>query len=348
MRTRTLRIVLPLIAALAAGCTPEAAPKSGDPAAPAAPASPAPTGKTTVTIDGSSTVFPISAAIAEKFQEKNRGVRVTVGLSGTGGGFKKFGAGEIDISDASRPIKESEEKIAAEHGIGFIEIPVAFDGMSIVVNKNNRFVDHLTIAELKEIWALDGKFRKWKDVRPNWPDKPIVLYGPGTNSGTFDYFVEAVLGKDGKCRPDFTASEDDNVIVTGVSGDPDSLGYFGFAYYKENSEILRAVPIADGSKAPVMPSVETINNGTYSPLSRPIFIYVSDKASARGEVRSFVEFYLDHAAETSSEVGYVALPESVYAEAKKRFGASVTGSIFRTAEAGTDIEALMRASAKPE
>jgi len=346
---------LPLVLGLAAGCTSESSPKSGPAETPAtgtekgpAPETPKSSGRTTVTIDGSSTVFPISAAMAEKFQEANPGVRVTVGLSGTGGGFKKFGAGEIDISDASRPIKESEEKVAAEHGIGFIEIPVAFDGMSVVVNKNNRFVDHLTIAELKEIWARDGKFRKWKDVRPNWPDRPIVLYGPGTDSGTFDYFVEAVLGKDGECRPDFTASEDDNVIVTGVSGDPDSLGYFGFAYYQENAELLRAVPIADGSKSPVMPTIETINNGTYSPLSRPIFIYVSDKASARKEVRDFVHFYLDHAAETTAEVGYVPLPTSVYSEAKKRFGANVTGTIFRTAEAGTDIEALMKASAKTE
>lgn len=302
--------------------------------------------KLDISIDGSSTVFPITEAIAEEFRGVAPNVRVTVGVSGTGGGFKKFGAGEIDINDASRPIKELEEENAIANGIDYVEIPVAFDGISVVVNKSNAFVDHLSVAELREIWSRDGGARKWKDLRPEWPDKEIVLYGPGTDSGTFDYFVEAVLGKDGECRPDFSASEDDNVIVTGVSGDPDSLGFFGFAYYKENKDLLRVVPIQDGDGAPVTPSIETINNGTYTPLSRPIFIYVSNKASARPEVKQFVHFYLEQAPTLSELVGYVSLPAPVYAAAKERFDAQVTGSVFREAEAGVDIEQVMKSSVK--
>ncbi len=294
-----------------------------------------------VAIDGSSTVFPITEAVADEFRQKNASIRVTVGVSGTGGGFKKFCAGEIDINDASRPIKEKEEKIADENKIGYIELPVAFDGLSVVVNKANTFVDYLSIDELNQIWSRDGKFRTWKDVRPNWPDRPIKLYGPGTASGTFDYFVEAVLGKKGEPIP-FTSNEDDNVIVKGVAGDPDALGFFGYAYFAENQDRLNVVPIKHGDKDPVPPSLTTINNGTYSPLSRPIFIYVSAESRNRPEIQEFVNFYLDNAAQLSQAVGYVALPQPAYAAAKARFTGGVTGSIFRDAEAGTDIETLMQ------
>ncbi len=326
-----------LFAACLAGCTGSESSSQGSTS----------TADSRVSIDGSSTVFPITEAVAVEFRSVRPEIRVTVGVSGTGGGFKKFCIGETDLNDASRPIKEKEESIATASGIGFIELPIAFDGISVVVNKKNAFVDHLTVLELREIWSRDGKFRKWSDVRSNWPDRQIVLYGPGTASGTFDYFVEAVLGKGGECRPDFAASEDDNVIVTGVSGDEDGFGFFGFAYYQENKERLRVVPIAaEAGLAPVTPSIETINNGTYTPLSRPIFIYVSDIAAKRDAVRSFVHFYLDNAANLSREVGYVPLPAPVYSSARERFDGGVTGTIFRTAKAGTDIEALMRRAAQ--
>ena len=230
----------------------------------------------TVSLDGSSTVYPISEAIAEEFLSVAPRVRVTVGVSGTGGGFKKFLSREIDINDASRTIKNSEVEEARANGIDYLEIPVAFDGLSVVVNPNNTWVDHLTVDELRMIWQPGSMVDSWDDIRPNWPQLPIRLYGPGTDSGTFDYFTEAVNGESGASRPDYTASEDDNVLVQGISGDENALGFFGYAYYIENQENLKIVPIDDGN-GPVAPTARSINEGTYSPLSRPIFVYLNTK-----------------------------------------------------------------------
>lgn len=281
----------------------------------------------TVHIDGSSTVFPITEAMAEEFQKIHRGVRVTVGISGTGGGFKKFAAGETDISDASRVIKSKEMTKAEENNITYVELPVAFDGISVLVNPKNDWVDHMTVEELRKIWQPGSTVQKWSDIRPVWPDRPITLYGPGTDSGTFDYFTGAINGKEQACRPDFTASEDDNVLVQGIAGDVNSLGFFGFAYYVENKSRLKIVPI-DAGNGPVVPSEVTINDGTYQPLSRPIFIYVSVASAKRPEVKEFVEFYLQNAAQLSAEVGYVALPEEAYQHGMKRFETLKTGSSF--------------------
>jgi phosphate transport system substrate-binding protein len=278
-------------------------------------------------IDGSSTVFPITEAVAEEFQKVNPGVRVMVAISGTGGGFKKFTAGETDISDASRPIKHAEMEKAKEKGIGFIEMPIAYDGISVVVNPNNHFVDYLTTEELKRIWQPGSTVQSWSDVRPDWPDKPIKLYGPGTDSGTFDYFTGAINGKEQACRSDFTASEDDNVLVQGVAGDEDALGFFGFAYYEENTSRLKLVPV-DAGTGPVAPSQRTIIDGTYAPLSRPIFIYARREAADRPEVTAFVKYYITHAPQLVREVGYVPLPSAVYALSMKRFDQRVTGSVL--------------------
>jgi phosphate transport system substrate-binding protein len=294
----------------------------------------------TIALDGSSTVFPISEAVAEEFQREHPDVRVTVGISGTGGGFKKFTIGEIDINDASRTIKSSEVEAAAENNIEYIELPVAFDGISIVVNPSNTFVDALTVEELNRIWEPASKVQRWSDVRAGWPNRPITLYGPGTDSGTFDYFTETINGASGACRADFTASEDDNVLVQGVSGDPNALAFFGFAYYAENQSRLQVVPIDPGSGA-VAPSTTTINNGTYSPLSRPIFIYVSTAAAERPEVQAFVRFYLENAAALVGEVGYVALPDRVYELALARFENRVTGSPFSGETAGKTLEEIL-------
>jgi len=295
----------------------------------------------TVRIDGSSTVFPISEAVAEEFQRAHRDVRVTVGISGTGGGFKKFTVGETDINDASRPIKESEVEMAAANAIEYIELPVAYDGISVVVNPANTFVDALTVAELARIWEPGSSVERWSDVRASFPDQRISLYGPGTDSGTFDYFTEAINGESGACRPDFTASEDDNVLVQGVAGDPNALAFFGYAYYAENTERLKVVPIDPGDGA-VAPSDVTINNGTYRPLSRPIFIYVSTAASQRPEVQAFVRFYLENAAALVGEVGYVPLPDRVYELALERFENQVAGSVFAGAEPGASMEELLQ------
>jgi phosphate transport system substrate-binding protein len=281
----------------------------------------------TVSLDGSSTVFPISEAVAEEFLAVQPRVRVTVGVSGTGGGFKKFLAGEIDINDASRPIKMKEVDKANEMGIGYIELPVAYDGLSVVVNKKNTWVDHLTVAELSKIWQPGSTVTNWSDVRAGWPEMKIRLYGPGTDSGTFDYFTETINGKSGASRPDYTANEDDNALVQGISGDEGSLGYFGYAYYAANQDKLKLVPI-DGGKGPISPTQTTINNGTYAPLSRPIFIYVRPDALDRKEVRAFVDFYIDSAAMLASEVGYIPLPDAVYAGAKKRIEVRELGTAY--------------------
>lgn len=265
----------------------------------------------TIEIDGSSTVFPITQAVAEEFQKSHPDVRVNVGISGTGGGFKRFAAGETDISDASRPIKDSEAQTAADNGVEYVEFQVAIDGLSVVVNKDNTWVDYLTVEELDMIWNPNSTVFSWNDIREEWPDQPIHLYGPGTDSGTFDYFTEVVVGEVDASRADFTASEDDNVLVQGIAGDTYALGYFGYAYYVENTDMLKIVPIDSGS-GPVTPSDATINAGQYTPLSRPLFIYVSKAALARAEVKSFVRFYMENAIQLVTEVGYTPYPSSVY------------------------------------
>jgi phosphate transport system substrate-binding protein len=304
----------------------------------------------TISIDGSSTVYPITEAVAEEFQRANPGVKVTVGISGTGGGFKKFGRGETDISDASRPIKESEAKDAESAVGGFIELPVAFDALSVVVNPKNDWANDITVAELKKLWepAAQGKIMKWNQIRPSWPDRPIKLYGAGSDSGTFDYFTDAVMGKEGESRGDYTASEDDNVLVQGVSSDPGALGYFGLAYYLENQAKLKALPVDDGvaenGAGAVQPTAENVLSGEYQPLARPIFIYVSMKATDRPELQKFVEFYLERASEFAKEVGYVTLPTEVYELAKQRFSSRTLGSVFKGgSQVGVKLEEVMKA-----
>lgn len=266
-----------------------------------------------VMIDGSSTVFPISEAMAEEFQIANRGVRVTVGISGTGGGFKKFCSGETDISDASRQIKQSEIDLCRENGIEAIEIPVAWDGLTVVRNPANDWATCMTVDELKRVWQPGSSITNWNQIRPEWPDEEIKLYGPDTDSGTFDYFTKAIVGEEDASRDDYTASADDNVLVVGVAGDRGSLGYFGFAYYEESSDILGAVAVDNGNGC-VLPDRETIENGTYDPLSRPMFIYTKAQALAKPQVRAFLQFYLDNATVLVAEVGYVPLAEQRYAE----------------------------------
>ncbi len=274
----------------------------------------------TVSLDGSSTVYPISEAIAEEFLAVAPRVRVTVGVSGTGGGFKKFLAEETDINDASRTIKESEMMEAESKGINYLEIPVAFDGLSVVVNPNNTWVDYLTVEELQQIWQPGSMVDSWDDIRPEWPAEPIRLYGPGTDSGTFDYFTEAINGESGASRPDYTASEDDNVLVQGISGDENSLGFFGYAYYVENQDKLKIVPV-DGGNGPIAPTATTINDGTYAPLSRPIFIYLNTASLARPEVRTFVDFYIDNAGAMANEVGYIELTADMYQDSREKVAA---------------------------
>jgi phosphate transport system substrate-binding protein len=276
-----------------------------------------------IKIDGSSTVFPISEAVAEEFRAVQPKVRVSIGVSGTGGGFKKFVAGDIDINNASRHIKEGEKEKAKAANIDYLELAVAYDGLSIIVNKDNDFVDYITVAELKKIWEPGSTVSKWSQVRDEWPDKEIKLYGPGADSGTFDYFTKAINGKEGASRPDYAASEDDNVIVNGVSGDLYSLGFFGFAYYEANKDKLKIVPV-DGGKGPIAPTVTTINNGTYAPLSRPVFIYVSVPSLAEETVQVFVKFYIDNAADLAQQVGYIPLPVSEYSDVKSRLEKQLT------------------------
>ncbi|MAR29358.1 MAG: phosphate ABC transporter substrate-binding protein [Candidatus Marinimicrobia bacterium] len=281
-----------------------------------------------VKVDGSSTVFPITEAVAEEFGKVHPKVRVTVGISGTGGGFKKFCTGEIDINDASRHIKGKEIDKAKANNIEYIEIPVAYDGLSVVVNKNNNFIDYLTVDELNAIWKANSTMKLWSDVRSEWPSKPIKLYGPGTDSGTFDYFKEAIIGKKKNIRPDFTKSEDDNVLVTGVAGSQYSLGFFGYAYYIENKNKLKVVPI-DGGDGPVSPTEKTINDGSYSPLSRPIFIYVNPESAKKAEVDEFVKFYLENGDDLAGEVGYVGMPKEVTNRVKERYNKRLTGTWFK-------------------
>ena len=267
----------------------------------------------TIQIDGSSTVFPITEAIAEEFRTSQPDVKVPTGYSGTGGGFKKFIRNEIDICDASRAIKEGEAKQCDSAGIKYAEIEIAKDGLSIVVSKQNTWLKDITVAELKMLWepAAQGKINTWNQVRSTWPKEPIKLFGAGTASGTFDYFTEEITGEKGACRGDYTASEDDNVLVQGIGSDKNALGFFGLAYFEANKDKLSLVAVDNGSGA-IVPSMETVMNGTYAPLSRPLFIYVNSKAAARPEVKSFVDFYLANVATLVPEVGYIALTAEQY------------------------------------
>ena len=292
----------------------------------------------TIAIDGSSTVFPITEAMAEEFSLEHRGVRVTVGVSGTGGGFERFCAGEIDISDASRPIKPSEIEACAANGIDFVEIPVAFDGLSVVVNPENDFVDFLTVAELNAVWRPDHPVDRWSEIRPEWPDEGIDLFGPDVDSGTFDYFTEVINGEGGAVRADFTASADDNVLVIGVAGEEFGLGYFGFSFFINNADRLRAVPI-DGGAGPVSPEPATINDGSYFPLSRPLFIYVAAASLDDPAVVQFIDFYLTigRALVDSPEIGYVRLPDELYEVIRRRVAARLTGSPIAGATPQDDL-----------
>jgi phosphate transport system substrate-binding protein len=263
-----------------------------------------------VSIDGSSTVYPISEAMAEEFMAANPKVRVTVGESGTGAGFKKFGRGELDINDASRPIKGGEDSTTKANNISYEGLMVAYDGLAVVVNTKNTWCSDMTVAELKMLWepAAQGKILKWNQIRPDWPNEEIHLFGAGTQSGTFDYFTEAIMGESKECRGDYTASEDDNVLVQGVAADEKALGFFGLAYYEHNKDKIKLVGI-DNGQGPVSPSIETVKNKTYTPLSRPLFIYVNSLAAARPEVQAFLHFYIDNTATLSKEVGYVPMSE---------------------------------------
>ncbi|MDZ7771837.1 MAG: PstS family phosphate ABC transporter substrate-binding protein [Balneolaceae bacterium] len=274
-----------------------------------------------IQIDGSSTVYPITEAVAEEYRSASPETRVTIGVSGTGGGFQKFLRGETDINNASRDIQPSEVATAEENGIDYLRLSVAFDGLAVLVHPDNDWVDYFTVEELHTIWEPEaqGSITRWNQVRSGWPDEEMHLYGPGVASGTYDYFTEVVVGEAGSSRGDFTASEDDNVLVQGVSTDPYALGFFGLAYYEENSERLRLVPVKDGEGAPVEPSMQTVSNGTYTPLSRPLFIYVSENAVQKAAVRDFVRFYLEHAGELSRQVGYVPMPDSAYRAELDRF-----------------------------
>jgi phosphate transport system substrate-binding protein len=268
-------------------------------------------GSNVVLVDGSSTVFPISEAMAEEFMADNRGTQVTVGVSGTGGGFKKFCAGEIDVTGASRPIKQEEKDACAAAGIEYIEVPVATDALTVVINNENTWAEEMTTEQLMMLWepAAEGTITRWNQIDPKWPDETIDLFGPGTDSGTFDYFTDEIVGEEGASRADYTASEDDNLLVQGVSSDPFALGYFGLAYYLENEETLKAVAV-DG----VLPTPANVENGTYTPLSRPLFMYVKKSSlDDNAQVRSFMEYVLDNAPEIVPEVGYVPLSADRYA-----------------------------------
>ena len=303
-----------------------------------------------VKVDGSSTVFPVTEAVAEDFQKAKKGaMKVTVGISGTGGGFKKFCRGETDISNASRPILKSEMEECRKLGIEYYELPVAFDALTVVVHPKNTFVKQLTVAELKKMWepAAQGKVMKWNQVNPAWPDAPLKLFGAGADSGTFDYFTEAIVGKAKSSRGDFTASEDDNVLVQGVSRDANALGFFGFAYYVENKAKLKAVPIVNDKGKPVEPSMEAVLAGTYQPLARPIFIYVNAKSMARPEIREFTEYYMKHGAKLATEVKYVPLPDKAYTTNLEHLAKRKLGTVFGgVAEVGVTIEELLRREGK--
>lgn len=305
----------------------------------------------TVKIDGSSTVYPPTEAVAEDFQKSKKGsVKVTVGISGTGGGFKKFCRGETDISNASRPILKQEMEECAKNGIKYIELPIGFDALTVVINPKNTFLKSITVAELKQMWepSAQGKVTKWNQINPSWPDAPLKLFGAGSDSGTFDYFTEAINGKAKASRGDYTASEDDNVLVQGVSRDVNAIGYFGYAYYAENQDKLKAVPIVEkAGKPPVAPSVETVIRGTYQPLARPIFIYVNAKSAEKAEVKEFTEYYLKQGKKLVAEVKYVPLTDADYAHALKNFQTRRTGTAFGgVPEVGVVVSDLLKRDPK--
>ena len=287
--------------------------------------------KGAIKIDGSSTVYPITEAVAEEFNKVASKVRVTVGISGTGGGFKRFSAGEIDIADASRPIKKAESDGAAKSKVEYVELPVAYDGLTIVVNPKNTWCTTLTMDQVKKIYSASGGVKTWKDLDASWPEKPIKIYSPGTDSGTFDYFKEVTVGKDGSIRSDMSVSEDDNVLVRGVSGDENAIGFFGCAYYFENKGKVKSIAI-DNGKGPIAPTTETIENGSYAPFSRPLFIYVNKASAEKPEVAAFIEFYLKNAAELAAEVGYVRLPEAISSKVASNWSKRRTGTQFTTPE----------------
>lgn len=287
-----------------------------------------------IKVDGSSTVYPITEAVAEEYQKENSHVKVTVGIAGTGGGFKKFCSGETDISDASRPIKSKEAEACASKNREYIELPVAYDGLAVLVNPENTWAKEMTVEELKKLWEPEAQktVLKWNQIRPSFPNEEIHLFGPGTDSGTFDYFTAEIAGEEGKSRGDYTASEDDNVLVQGIASDKYALGYFGVAYYQQNKDKLKLVAINDGDDAngagAVLPEYENVVKGTYQPLSRPLFIYVATKALEKPEVKGFIEYYLKSGGKLAKEVGYIALPDDAIGLVKKRFDSRSAGSIF--------------------
>jgi phosphate transport system substrate-binding protein len=303
-----------------------------------------------ISVDGSSTVFPISEAVAEEYKAQGK-AHVTVGMSGTGGGFKKFCKGEIAVTGASRPIKSEEIELCKGGSIEYIELPVAYDGIAIVVHPSADWVDHMTVGELKTLWAPEAQasLTKWSDIRAGWPEEEIHLFGAGVDSGTYDYFTQAVVGTEHASRGDYTSSEDDNVLVQGIASDKHALGFFGFAYYSENAGKLKLVPIDDGKAdngdGPVSPSVETVNDGTYQPLSRPIFVYVAKGEAQRPEVGAFIDFYLEKGPALAKEVGYIPMPDAAYELVRARFKARTTGSLFggEGSKVGAKIEDLLRA-----
>lgn len=308
-----------------------------------------------IKIDGSSTVFPITEAMAEEFQASKKGaVKVTVGISGTGGGFKKFCRGETDLQNASRPITEKEMADCATRKIRYIELPVAFDAMVIVVNPKNTWLNEISVEQLKTIWAPEaqGKITKWNQVNPSWPNEPLKLYGAGSDSGTFDYFTEAIVGKSKSSRGDYTASEDDNTLVQGVANDKNGLGYIPLSYYEENKSKMKMLGVIGGAKSPkkdiaVKASKETVENGTYFPLSRPLFIYISENSLKKAEVRQFAEFYLKNASSLVPEVKYVALPAKAYELAQQRLNKNQLGTVFKGhAEVGLKVEELLKKETK--
>lgn len=297
-----------------------------------------------IKIDGSSTVYPITEAVSEEFQLANRTMRVTVGISGSGGGFKKFCRGETDISDASRPIKAKEIKLCKQNGVHFIEIPVAYDGLSVIVNPKNDWTGSITVEELKKLWEPSAQKRimRWSQIRPEWPDKEIHLFGPGVDSGTFDYFTEAIMGKSQASRGDFTASENDNVLVQGIATDKYALGYFGLAYYEENRDRLALVGV-DAGQGAIVASVETVENGTYV-LSRPLFIYVSDRSLDRPEILKYIRFYLSEGPALAREVGYIALPREIHTMVVQRVRDRRVGSLYQgQGSVGKSLGALLNA-----
>ncbi|AKT41440.1 PstS family phosphate ABC transporter substrate-binding protein [Chondromyces crocatus] len=287
-----------------------------------------------VTVDGSSTGYPLSEAVAEELQRRTPPTRVVVGISGTDGGLQKLCAGEVDISAASRPIRPSEAEACRSGGIDYLEIPVAFDGIAIVGNLANTWADHITTDELHRIWepSAEAKVNHWSDVHPGWPARPLRLFGAGLDSGTYDHFTEAIVGRVHASRSDYTSSEDDNMLVTGVAGDPLALGFVGYAYYEQNRDRLKLLPVDDGNdengRGPVAPTRTTITEGTYQPLSRLLFLYVARSALKRAEVTTFVRFYLQNAAKLADEVGLIPLPESTYHLVQARIAQRITGSLF--------------------